>query len=419
MKPIQIVIYLFVAAIIAASTPATGASRAGAQSARVMTAESVAVSPATEHIFVVSLVYPAGPAMASMLDARTGKVLRTTTLPKAAGWRTIVDDSTHHVFVTVWGSLKPNSQGSVAILDTRTGKLVATVGYGPGPAAEAILLARTSRLLVFTVNTLYAIDTRTGQRVTAMTLKVLDWSHQSWMNSVYVAEGSGCLFFSDSRGSVKVYDMRTWKVVATARIPGPVLPGIYVAPAFAWVSGKNWDSLNMLDTHTGRIKWSIHVPNMSGRIAAPVVDSSTGHAFAISFGAHLGPKGGVINTKSTVTTVNLKTHAIVRSVTLPGTAAQKAGVDAVTHHLFVLALKGLNNRGDPVGNHAMLSMLDARTGALLHTTSIPLTDYTNAMVVVDRSHSRVYVTMNVHPSDTGHNLTVVDARTGDLLPSVQ
>jgi len=107
---------------------------------------AIAVDEQTSHAFVVNgtvnnALYPTGLGSVSMLDMRHSTLVRTVVV----GSKPVtiaVDKSAHHVFViNALSPFSPSSMGtglgSVSMLDTRSGRLLRTVTIGtdPGPVA--------------------------------------------------------------------------------------------------------------------------------------------------------------------------------------------------------------------------------------------------------------------------------------------
>ena len=142
-------------------------SRAGSP-ALAMTgpyAYNVAVDATAGHAFVLSASTdntdisgsPAGQGYLSMLDARTGRLLRTVAVGLSA-YALGVDERTAHLFVANQGS-SSTGQGSISMIDTRTGSAAG--------ALDLAVASRVGRLFVATARApdqgiLQVLDTRTG-----------------------------------------------------------------------------------------------------------------------------------------------------------------------------------------------------------------------------------------------------------------
>jgi DNA-binding beta-propeller fold protein YncE len=87
-------------------------------------------------------VYLGGPTGMSILDAATETLRRTVALGRYPAEPMAVETRTGHVLVTISGPFDANympiEEGRVSVLDGRTGAVLRTVTVGPGPAAVAI-----------------------------------------------------------------------------------------------------------------------------------------------------------------------------------------------------------------------------------------------------------------------------------------
>ena len=87
------------------------------------TPSALAVDPRSGHVFVAN----SADNTVTMLDARTGRVLRTTVVGSAPE-QLQVNPHTAHAFVL------SADDGSVSVLDTRSGAVLRTLRLGAGPA---------------------------------------------------------------------------------------------------------------------------------------------------------------------------------------------------------------------------------------------------------------------------------------------
>lgn len=192
----------------------------------------LAIAQSTAHVFV------AFNATLSMLDARTGRVLRVTTL-NAPPSTLAVDDRTKRVFVAEANNFQGNSIG---VFDASTGLLVRRVTVGKGPGA-------------------CAIDEQSGQvfveNLGQNTVSVLDAHSGVLLRTLTVGHGSS--------------------ILGQARTLGGPLPGeMAVDPRTSRVFAARYNAVSVLDERTGRIIRTTAV----GRIPiAMVLDAQTGHVF--------------------------------------------------------------------------------------------------------------------------------------------
>jgi DNA-binding beta-propeller fold protein YncE len=168
--------------LLAGGATGTAAHRRAGSPALAMTgpyAYNVAVDATAGHAFVLSASTdnmdisgsPAGQGYLSMLDARTGRLLRTVQVGMGS-YALGMDERTAHLFVANQGS-SSTGQGRISMIDTRTGNVLRAIPLGQPrfmSAASALDLAvasRVGRLFVATARTpdqgiLQVLDTRTG-----------------------------------------------------------------------------------------------------------------------------------------------------------------------------------------------------------------------------------------------------------------
>lgn len=108
---------------------------------------AVAVDDQTERAFVLSrgllnsLGEPTGPGNVTVIDSETGAIVNTTEVgrdPTAIA----VDKSTGRVFVVNRGAYDtsghPSELGTVSVLDARSGRVLRTIGVGKGPQSITV-----------------------------------------------------------------------------------------------------------------------------------------------------------------------------------------------------------------------------------------------------------------------------------------
>jgi len=111
------------------------------------------------RVFVLSSGYGNAAGAVSVLDARTGDVMRTTPLGHFA-LRMAVAGQAGRVFVS------NEMTGGINVLDTRTGRLLGVIPAGSvGPGAGLVVAKRTDRVFVshFQSNKVVTLDARTGR----------------------------------------------------------------------------------------------------------------------------------------------------------------------------------------------------------------------------------------------------------------
>jgi DNA-binding beta-propeller fold protein YncE len=161
-------------------------------------------------------------------------------------------------------------------------------------------------------------------------------------------------------------------------------------------------SVTVLDARRGVVLRRV-VVDASGTAVA--VDEATHRAFVAA--AFLPPYtpafvGNVLRVLDT------RSGALVRTVHV-GNVPLSIAVDERTNRVFVATLGPVNQAGVSLG-HGQVAVLDARTGALLHTVTVGVSP---RALVVARTTGRVFV-----PNLDSRSMSILDARTGTLLRTV-
>jgi len=322
---------------------------------------AVAVDPRSRHVFVLNqFAEPDGrhtlQASVSMLDAGGHRVLRVAPLgPVAVDGATLaVDGRSGAVFVlaTRYPSTASvvGASAVLALLDGATGRVRRVVTVAPHAAAVALTVdARRGRMFALTSGP------PTGAAAPASTA-----------------------------------------ALSLGEDPGALGPG----------------AVTTLDAGTGAVLRTVAV----GLAPASVtVDAGTGRVFAVARGAGYSarpvPEGRAVATdKGAVTTLDAATGAALRRVTVGSTPGPLA-VDARAGRVFVV------NEGPRYGPGALgpfdpssVSVLDARTRATLRTTTLPDADRAggDGDVAVAEGTGRVFV-------GTSGGLVLLDAASGGVV----
>jgi YVTN family beta-propeller protein len=311
---------------------------------------AVAVDDTTGRVFVVnegsfsSSGLQAGTGSVSVLDARTGHVVRTVTVGAAPG-PIAVDRQAGRVFVANdWGGACGNYRGTVSILDAGRGRLLHTVPVGVCPASVAVD-APLGRVFVanFVSNTVSVLDARGGRLLQTITLGpspgtvaalAVDERTQRVLALSFpprIAGGGG-----STMGHVTTLDAATGRVVRVVAVQAPNALGLDQRTGHAFVTGSlaHGGRVSLLDTRSGTVLRSIQVPIYPGAVA---VDPASHRAFVVTSGAL--DRRGVPHGRGSV--VVLDTRAgVLRCTIAVGTGPTAVAVDARTTHVFVV------NRGD-------------------------------------------------------------------------
>jgi DNA-binding beta-propeller fold protein YncE len=305
---------------------------------------AAAVDEASGRVFVVnggsfdSYGRLTGPGSVSVLDARTGRVLRTVAGGVAPG-AVEVDQQTERVFVINRGT-GGNNRGSVSMLDARTGSLMRTVRVGVYPASAAIdvplgrlfvanlvsntvsVLDARRAMLLLTIMLGQSPGTAAAMAVDARTQRVLVLSLPSHL----AGEGGGVL------GHVTTLNVTTGRLVRVVPLQEPTALGADQWSGHAFVSGGTVrsGSVSMLDTRSGTVLTTRHMKTYPGAMA---VDPQGHRAFVITTVA--SNRGGVFGSRGNVDEVDTRTGLLecTRGLGMRPTAIV---IDARTQHIFVV-----------------------------------------------------------------------------------
>lgn len=353
---------------------------------------ALAVDAATGHVFVGSIEA----STVSVLDERSGEVLRTVSLPLFGGSGSLAVDASA-------GRIYAASEEAVALLDARTGLVTATAHVGSSPGTIAVD-PRAGRVVVSALfdNTITVLDAvrgarlhtvRTGQRPVGVAL-------DPTTDLAYVCNSGD--------GSISVVDTRTGTAVTTVKVGGyPVLAAVdsmagrVVVGYSAGQQGNGGATarspgINMLDTHafmattlTGQ-SWSrAHRPltRASRAILATIGQSVVpAGASAVVVDERIGRAFVANHDAASVTVLDTRRGTLLRLVAT-GPLPVGLAMDKTRGRVFVIGA------GTPTG----LTVLDARTGARLHMLSL---SGTPVALTVDETRGRVLVAM-----DSGQELT--------------
>ncbi|HEX6506773.1 MAG TPA: PQQ-binding-like beta-propeller repeat protein [Chloroflexota bacterium] len=363
------------------------------------TAVAMAMSPASGHLFAVSEIL--GKSWVSMVNARSGNVVHAVSVPTGTS-QTLVDDRSGHLFLS--------SRDATVMLSTRTGRILSRLSWKSGNADMQALAGRLGFLYVTAGSKLHQIDTRTGRELRSAPLSSQPFA------SVAVQEGTAAVFTFDGAGVLRIYDARTLtlrrKITIHNSPPAftlaiaPVLTSAENQNAVFLISGQTRQVVSMLDATSGAVRRTFRLQVPLG--VAVALDAKTSHAFMVSSGNGGTPP----ETNGVVTTVDMTTGKVLRTAQL-GAVPGAFAFDHPTNHLFVLGRPPVSKQGDINFWSAIVSMIDTRTGLVLHTTIIPETAIVASRVAVDSANHKVYVTW---ATSKGNSLTVLDSRTNTLIP---
>jgi len=318
----------------------------------------VAVDARDRHVFVANagplagdFVLPRGPGSVSMVDERTGAVLRTVTVgqsPVAIAF----DAPTRRVFVLSAGTISTaagpaGSGGSIAVLDAATGAPLRTIEVDPVPVAlsgaGAVLDARQALV----------VDSASGR--------------------VYVVITSGVLALDGSTGRVRRRIVLGGQpsVAALDAAGGRLYVGGGYDPTIPTdpspTGGTTQGFLAVVDLASGRVRANVALAQQG--VGAIAVDGQAGRILVVE------PRGA---SQSVIVDV-LDTHAGARPRTITLPSAVGGGdcaltLDRARGRAFLVYTPNGYEAGHGFG--AMLYVLDTVSGRVLQT--VPLTSDTSS-----------------------------------------
>jgi len=374
--------------------------------------QGIAIDERTGRVFVVNAGYASrGRGSVAVLDARSGRLLRTTPVglyPIAA----VADERAGRVFV-LNGGLNLDVPGTVSVLDARDGRLLRTIGIekhplavavdettgrvfvasigntGNGYAATVAVLDAASGRVLRTVPVgnspeAVAVDARLGQVYVAgdYQLKLLDEATGAVLRTVTVGNHPhdalvdarvGRVFLDEADGSIDVLDARTgvlmhaipeptpgWRShgFAVAAVVDEAANRLVVGAVTAWpTSSTAWADpsgrAGILDALTGR---PLHDVALRSQAVAVVMDAPAGLAFVLETGATNIIGATLIS--AGVDALDPTSGIVRRRTTLDASTSWGAlSVDQSTGRVFVAGFD-------------RIAVLDAMSGAVLRV--VPL-----------------------------------------------
>ncbi len=308
----------------------------------------------------------------SVLDTRTGALVRTIpagTAPQAV----VVDERTERVFV-LNSYMHNGGHGTVTVLDAGDGRPIRTTRVGDLPQAE-VLDDRDNRVFVLNLNN--------SLNQTHTSVSVLDATSGRLAGSIDVPAGNvdqsaSALTIDEHQGRVlavtngqpgygallNIIDARRETLVSTRVVKwagGGIGTDVTLGHAFAF----GQDNIRMLDTATGRVLSSVRIkPYLNFGGAA--VDVRTGRVFVVSL---KWDNNGHQTNSARMLVLDARTGALLRTVSIPWPGG--VAVDARMGQALVTSVGPVDRNGDPTGAGA-ISVLDGRSGAVLRTISLGL-----------------------------------------------
>jgi len=284
---------------------------------------AVAVDQRAGRVFVAREDPPGGDSsgVVSVLDARSGAVLRRTTLPRPTARtspdtllaRTTVgiDERTGHAFIAIPGA------NAVAVLNTHSGALLRTIGVGLAPGGLAVD-ATQGRVVVANsgVATVSVLDAGSGRVLRTVAVSGVP-------TAVAVDEQTGRAFVTlrgatDRRGAlvlgaghVAVLDVLTGRVLRSVAVPAtPSVVAVAEAMGHVFVAGavSSGDGrVSMLDAATGRL---LHTSTVGAYPASMAVVAHDGSVVVTTW-----PRPGAVSRLTSVVSVlDARTGRVTHSI---------------------------------------------------------------------------------------------------------
>jgi DNA-binding beta-propeller fold protein YncE len=331
----------------------------------------------------------------------------------------VVDERAGRAFVVDRGTNV--DAGTVTVLQTRDGAVLRTLFAGSSPYAAAVD-SRTAHLFVTDLAShgVSMLDTRSGVLL-AVAPALPNWHSsdpsmsgpQTIVTGVAVDESRARAFvavgsaYAGVSGGVTVLDATSGRPLGVVEV-GQGASSLAVDPSSGhlFVLDNVVARVLLVDVPGGRL---LHTAAVGQGPTAMALDARTERLFVASAGA--SAIGGSTSA-GTLSVLDARTGALLRTV-ITGIAPSAVAVDAQTSRVFVANAGSLDGQGRSRGDGSV-SMLDARTGAVLRT--LP-TVQSPSVLAVDARAGRLFVATRGDASSPG-SLLILDARSGALLHAV-
>ncbi len=328
-----------------------------------------------------------------------------------------IDARTGRAFILTYPS-DGTGPRHILVIATRTGALVHTVAL-PGPLNAVVAVTTTNRVLVADGRTIRLLDSRTGALLSPIVLPC-----HGIPQGLAAAPLFRRVFVDYGDGSLTTLDAETGVVLHSSNLGGALTIAVHERTGHVLVVGRDINTgrplvVSMLDAATGGIVHRSYLHRMphGGAISAraehvfaidgniiDMIDARTGriersvrvsiHPWSLAESTELGRvyvlTGAYFDAESnpnepgTVSTLDVHTGIIVRSVTLGKAAFEPSpsaiAVDPGTKRVWVLSTDAHRFGG--------VSVLNADTGALLYTVH-PARNALPAAIAVDSQAERL------------------------------
>jgi YVTN family beta-propeller protein len=291
---------------------------------------------------------------------------------------------------------------TVSMLDAASGTVLATITVAPHPSALAVA---TTAGRVFAVSD-HGTPDATGR------VSVLDANSGRLLRTVAVGEGEHALAVHEGTGrvfvtngadaSVSLLDARSGRVLRTVAVgQGPQALAVHKRAGRVFVTNAGDGSVSVLDARSGRVLRTTSVGQNPLDVA---VVASLKHVFVANGGLW---HSGLQVTPGSVSVLDERSGAVVHTVHVPvGGSPGPLAVDERTGYVFVA--NRVNNS---------VSLVDAASGRVVRTVALGLPP---RAIAVDPRRGRVVVLTSEEfvPSAPAGQVQVLEGRTGRLLHTV-
>jgi YVTN family beta-propeller protein len=331
---------------------------------------AVAVDTRSGHAFVVT-VGAGVPGHVSTVDIRTGAILRTAQVglePRALA----VDQRAGRVVVVNHGS------GSVSVLDSHTGSVVDTVPVGLFPHAVAVDERRGRALIVSELGGLSVLDTHRDLIVRTITVGLSAWGiavDRATGHAVVLSQSLGR--GGRIAGWLSVLDVVSGRVlrrVAVSQMPRDVALdarlGRAVVSSFGGTSVSVVDARRGLLLHTIRVGLAPAYLNMAEQTDRVYMATAAGTSVSmLDVGTgDLLPIVGATPQVGQVATATGDVPTTMQYIVAGDTELAPVAVAPRSGRVFVVRGGTLNGDGTLDGGSVLV--LDAHSGAVLHTIPV-------------------------------------------------
>lgn len=311
----------------------------------------VAVDAQRAHLFVAS----GTSTRVSMRDARSGALLHTVSVgrwPEGAsfmGRDLVVSEQTGRVFVA--NPYGGDTYSTVSLLDAASGRVLRTVAVGQGLTTLAVD-ERSNR--VFGINgidaTVSMLDARSGTVLRTVPVHRVPLALAVDERTEHVFVTGNMLFAGASststRGQIDILDAQTGTVLHTVSVGIlPIAVAVDERRGRVFVANNGSNSVSVLDAYTGRVLRTVGVGRNPGAIA---VDTHTGRVFVVNSNSPYLSLEGAAAANGSVSVLDAWSGIVLRTMPV-GIAPEEVVVDDRSARAFVVNSGG--GRQVPVPNY--------------------------------------------------------------------